>query len=57
MVQCGHIATQGGCGVESVGVRELKDRLAHYLRAVQRGEIVTVTVRRSPWPRTEAMCC
>jgi prevent-host-death family protein len=37
--------------VESVGVRELKDRLSHYLRAVQQGEIVTVTVRRRPVAR------
>jgi len=37
--------------VESVGVRELKDRLAHYLRAVQQGEIITVTVRRRPVAR------
>jgi len=37
--------------VESVGVRKLKDHLAHYLRAVQRGEIVTVTVRRKPVAR------
>ena len=37
--------------MESVGVRELKDRLAHYLRSVQRGEILTVTVRGKPVAR------
>ena len=37
--------------MESVGVRELKDRLAHYLRSVQRGEILTVTVRGTPVAR------
>ena len=37
--------------MESVGVRELRDHLAHYLRAVQRGEIITVTVRRKPVAR------
>ena len=28
-----------------VGVRELKDRLSHYLRTVRQGQIVEVTVR------------
>ena len=37
--------------MEHVGIRQLKDRLAHYVRAVQRGEIVTVTVRRKPVAR------
>jgi prevent-host-death family protein len=29
--------------MESVGVRELKDRLAHYLRAVRQGRMFVVT--------------
>ena len=37
--------------MENIGARELKDRLAHYLRVVQRGEIVTVTVHRRPVAR------
>ncbi|TEU17599.1 MAG: type II toxin-antitoxin system Phd/YefM family antitoxin [Anaerolineales bacterium] len=37
--------------MESVGVRELKDRLSHYLRAVRQGESVMVTVRGKPVAR------
>ena len=37
--------------MESVGVRELKDRLSHYLRAVRMGGIVEVTVRGKPVAR------
>ena len=37
--------------MENIGVRELKDHLAHYLRAVRRGEIVTVTVHGKPVAR------
>jgi prevent-host-death family protein len=31
--------------MESVGIRDLKNRLAHYLRVVQRGETLVVTDR------------
>ena len=31
--------------MESVGIRELKNRLGHYLRAVQRGRTLVVTAR------------
>lgn len=34
--------------MESVGVRELRDRLSHYLRAVRQGGSVVVTVRGKP---------
>jgi len=37
--------------MESVGVRELKDRLSYYLRAVQQGGSVVVTVRGKPVAR------
>ena len=37
--------------MESIGARELKDRLGHYLRAVRRGEVVVVTVRGEPVAR------
>lgn len=37
--------------MENVGVRELKDRLSHYLRAVRQGESVVVTVRGKPVAR------
>ena len=37
--------------MESVGVRELKDRLSHYLRIVRRGRIIEVTVRGEPVAR------
>lgn len=37
--------------MESVGVRELKDRLAHYLRTVRQGGIVVVTMRGKPVAR------
>lgn len=37
--------------MESVGVRELKDHLSHYLRAVRQGESVVVTVRGKPVAR------
>ena len=43
--------TPGGKAMENVGVRELKDHLARYLRAVRRGEIFTVTVRGTPVAR------
>ena len=31
-----------------VGVKELKDRLTHYLRLTQKGEEIVVTDRRRP---------
>ena len=31
--------------IETVGIRELKNRLAHYLRAVQKGRTLLVTAR------------
>ena len=31
--------------MENVGIRELKDRLSHYLSAVQEGKIIVVTNR------------
>ena len=37
--------------MENVGVRELKDRLGHYLRAVRQGRIVVVTSRGRPVAR------
>ena len=37
--------------MEQVGIRELKDRLAHYLRAVRQGQIVIVTHRGEPVAR------
>ena len=37
--------------MESVGIRELKDRLSHYLRAVRQGGSVVVTVRGKPVAR------
>jgi len=37
--------------MEKVGVRELKDRLSHYLRAVRQGQVVEVTVRGKPVAR------
>lgn len=37
--------------MESVSVRELRDRLSQYLRAVRQGESVVVTVRGKPVAR------
>ena len=37
--------------MESVGVRELKDRLGYYLRAVRQGETIVVTARGKPLAR------
>lgn len=37
--------------MESVGVRELKDRLSYYLRAVREGESVVVTMWGKPVAR------
>ena len=37
--------------MESVGVRELKNRLSHYLRAVRQGRIIEVTARGKPIAR------
>ena len=37
--------------MESVGVRELKNRLAHYLRIVRKGGTVVVTSRGKPVAR------
>jgi prevent-host-death family protein len=37
--------------MESVGVRELKNRLGHYLRAVRRGETIVVTAHGKPVAR------
>jgi len=37
--------------MESVSVRELKDRLSYYLRTVRRGGSVVVTVRGKPVAR------
>ena len=37
--------------MERVGVRELKDRLSHYLRTVRQGQIIEVTVRGKPVAR------
>lgn len=37
--------------MERVGARELKDRLAYYLRAVQQGKTVVVTIRGEPVAR------
>ena len=37
--------------MESVGIRELKNHLTHYLRIVRRGDAITVTVRGKPIAR------
>jgi len=37
--------------MESVGIRELKNHLAHYLRVVRGGETVVVTSRGKPVAR------
>ncbi len=37
--------------MESVGIRELKNRLTHYLRAVRRGSAITVTAHGKPIAR------
>jgi len=37
--------------MESIGVRELKEHLSHYLRAVRQGRVVEVTVRGEPVAR------
>jgi prevent-host-death family protein len=37
--------------MESVGIRELKNHLTHYLRAVRRGSAITVTVHGKPIAR------
>ena len=37
--------------MESVGIRELKNRLTHYLRAVRRGDVITVTAHGKPIAR------
>ena len=37
--------------MERVGARELKDRLAHYLRTVRQGETVVVTIHGEPVAR------
>lgn len=37
--------------MESVGVRELKNRLSYYLHAVRRGESLIVTARGEPVAR------
>jgi len=37
--------------MENVSVRELRDRLGHYLRAVRQGRIVVVTSRGKPVAR------
>ena len=37
--------------MERVGARELKDRLAYYLRAVRDGKMVVVTIRGEPVAR------
>lgn len=37
--------------MERVGARELKDRLAHYLRIVREGKAVVVTIRGKPVAR------
>jgi prevent-host-death family protein len=37
--------------MERVGVRELKDKLSHYLRTVRQGQVVEVTVRGKPVAR------
>jgi prevent-host-death family protein len=46
--------------MQHVGIRELKNRLSHYMREVRRGEVVQVTDRgevvaelRPPSPRDE----
>ena len=51
---CYNEATQisrWGWEMEKVGARELKDRLAYYLRAVRSGKMVVVTVRGEPVAR------
>jgi prevent-host-death family protein len=45
------IYVQGATQMERVGVRELKDKLSHYLRAVRQGQIVEVTVHGKPVAR------
>ena len=40
-----------GRGMESVGIRELKNRLTHYLRVVQQGRTIIVTSRGRPVAR------
>lgn len=37
--------------MENVGIRELKNHLGRYLRAVRRGETIIVTVRGKPLAR------
>ncbi len=37
--------------MEQVGVRELKNRLAHYLRTVRKGQAIIVTKRGKPVAR------
>lgn len=37
--------------MEQVGVRELKNRLAHYLRTVRKGHTIVVTKRGKPIAR------
>ncbi len=37
--------------MESVGVRELKDRMSHYLRSVRQGKTILVTIRGKPVAR------
>ncbi|GAB4539755.1 MAG: type II toxin-antitoxin system prevent-host-death family antitoxin [Anaerolineae bacterium] len=37
--------------MESAGVRELKNRISHYLRIVRRGEAIVVTLRGEPVAR------
>ena len=37
--------------MEQVGVRELKNRLGHYLRTVRQGQSIVVTVRGQPVAR------
>ena len=37
--------------MEKVGARELKDRLAYYLRTVREGKTVVVTIRGEPVAR------
>ena len=37
--------------MENVGIRDLKNRLGHYLRAVRRGETILVTAHGKPVAR------
>src|SRR3990170_4725678 len=39
---------EGTMGERSVGVRELKDRLSQYLRAVKGGQTIVITERGKP---------